>query len=587
MNPALLVLSSASTLVHLSPVDLVIIVFYFALVLAIGLYLKEQANTGEDFFMAGREMTAWVAGLAFLSANLGSLELMGWAGNTYKYGILAAHWYWIGAVPAMLFLALVMMPFYHICKTHSVPGYLRLRFGAGTQTVSSISFAFMTVLMSGINMYAMAVVMRVVLGWNIHVSILVSSITVAIYVALGGLRSAIFNEVLQFFLIWAGALLIPILGLIEAGGWSGLKAKILVNLTEQHVSNPGAYTHAWSTLGTFTDNPMGINWVGIVFGLGAVISMGYWTTDFLVVQRVLAAKDLRSAKLAPIIGAAFKMMVPFIVILPGLLGLALLRDPHTGSLLRLVPADLAWSDAGQAAGLHSYDEVLPLMLARYCGPGLLGLGITALIAGFMSGMAGNVSAFATVWTYDIYGALINKNASDESKVTMGRWCTIIGVAVSIGTAYLVMNAHSIMDYVQALFSFFIAPLFGTVILGMLWKRATAAGGFWGLFAGTLSSVGMYAWVKVNPDAVKYVALSSQAQDQAQNMFRALWCWLICVVVTVVVSLLTKPKTDAELADLVYGLTPIPHEEKVSVFHRPVFWGVVVAIAFVILQIIFW
>jgi len=586
MNPALVMLSS-STLVNLSPVDLVIIVFYFALVLAIGLYLKEQANTGEDFFMAGREMTAWVAGLAFLSANLGSLELMGWAGNAYKYGILAAHWYWIGAIPAMLFLALVMMPFYHICKTHSVPGYLKLRFGPGSQTLASVSFAFMTVLMSGINMYAMAVVMRVVLGWNIHVSILVSSVTVAIYVALGGLRSAIFNEVLQFFLIWAGALLIPILGLVEAGGWSGLEAKILANLTELHVSNPGAYTHAWSTLGNFGDNPMGINWVGIVFGLGAVISMGYWTTDFLVVQRVLAAKDLRSAKLAPIIGAAFKMMVPFIVILPGLLGLALLRDPHTGNLLRLVPADLAWSDAGQAAGLHSFDEVLPLMLARYCGPGLLGLGITALIAGFMSGMAGNVSAFATVWTYDIYGALINKNASDQSKVTMGRWCTVLGVGVSIGTAYLVMNAQSIMDYVQALFSFFIAPLFGTVILGMLWKRATPAGGFWGLLAGTLSSVGMYVWVKVDPGAVKYVALSSQAQDQAQNMFRALWCWLICVVVTVVVSLVTKPKTDAELADLVYGLTPIPQEEKVSIFHRPVFWAVIVGAAFVALQIIFW
>jgi len=586
MNPALLLLSS-STLVHLSPVDLVIIVFYFGLVLAIGLYLKEQANTGEDFFMAGREMTAWVAGLAFLSANLGSLELMGWAGNSYKYGILAAHWYWIGAIPAMLFLALVMMPFYHICKTHSVPGYLKLRFGQGTQAISSISFAFMTVLMSGINMYAMAVVMRVVLGWNIHVSILVSSITVAIYVALGGLRSAIFNEVLQFFLIWAGALLIPILGLVEAGGWSGLKAKILANLTELHVANPGAYTHAWSTLGNFSDNPMGINWVGIVFGLGAVISMGYWTTDFLVVQRVLAAKDLRSAKLAPIIGAAFKMMVPFIVILPGLLGLALLRDPHTGSLIRLVPGDLAWSAAGQAQGLHSYDEVLPLMLARYCGPGLLGLGITALIAGFMSGMAGNVSAFATVWTYDIYGTMINKNASDESKVRMGRWCTIIGVAVSILTAYLVMNAQSIMDYVQALFSFFIAPLFGTVILGMLWKRATPAGGFWGLLAGTLSSVGMYAWVKVDPAAVRYVALSSQAQDQAQNMFRALWCWLLCVIVTVVVSLITQPKPDSELRDLVYGLTPIPKEEHVTVFHSPVFWGTVVAIVFVILQVIFW
>jgi SSS family solute:Na+ symporter len=585
MNPAVLLLGS-STLVHLSPVDLVIIVFYFALVLAIGLYLKEQANTGEDFFMAGREMTAWVAGLAFLSANLGSLELMGWAGNSYKYGILAAHWYWIGAIPSMLFLALVMMPFYHICKTHSVPGYLKLRFGQGSQALSSVSFALMTVLMSGINMYAMAVVMRVVLGWDIHFSIWVSSITVAIYVALGGLRSAIFNEVLQFFLIWAGALLIPILGLVEAGGWNGLKAKILQNLTEQNVPNPGSYTHLWSTLGSFGDNPMGINWAGIVFGLGAVIAMGYWTTDFLVVQRVLSAKDLRSAKLAPIIGAAFKMMVPFIVILPGLLGLALLRDPH-GSLLRLVPGDLAWSAAGQAQGLHSYDEVLPLMLARYCGPGLLGLGITALIAGFMSGMAGNVSAFATVWTYDIYGALINKNASDESKVKMGRWCTLIGVAVSIGTAYLVMNAQSIMDYVQALFSFFIAPLFGTVILGMLWKRATPAGGFWGLLAGTMSSVGMYLWVKVDPGAVRYVALSMQAQDQAQNMFRALWCCLICVIVTVVVSLVTTAKPDSELADLVYGLTPIPHEEKASMFHSPVFWGVVVAVVFLILQVIFW
>jgi len=586
MNPALLLLSS-NTLVNLSPVDIVIIIFYFALVLAIGLYLKEQANTGEDFFMAGREMTAWVAGLAFLSANLGSLELMGWAGNSYKYGILAAHWYWIGAIPAMLFLALVMMPFYHICKTHSVPGYLKLRFGKGAQAISSVSFAFMTVLMSGINMYAMAVVMKVVLGWDINFSIWVSSITVAIYVALGGLRSAIFNEVLQFFLIWAGALLIPILGLIEAGGWAGLKAKIILNLTEQHVANPGAYTHLWSTLGNFSNNPMGINWAGIVFGLGAVIAMGYWTTDFLVVQRVLSAKDLRSAELAPIIGAAFKMMVPFIVILPGLLGLALLRDPHTGSLIRLVPADLAWSPAGQAQGLHGYDEVLPLMLARYCGPGLLGLGITALIAGFMSGMAGNVSAFTTVWTYDIYGTLINKNASDETKVKMGRWVTVIGVIVSVGTAYIAAGFPSIMDYVQALFSFFIAPLFGTVILGMLWKRATPAGGWAGLLAGTLSSVGMYLWVKIDPGAVRYVALSMDAQDQAQNMFRALWCCLLCVIVTIVVSSLTRPKPDAELKDLVYGLTPIPKAEHVSILHSPIFWGAVVAAGFVILQIIFW
>jgi len=579
--------AGASRLVHLSTVDLVIIVFYFVLVLAIGFYLKERANTGEDFFMAGREMTAWIAGLAFLSANLGSLELMGWAGNAYKYGILAAHWYWIGAIPAMLLLALVMVPFYHICRTHSVPGYLKLRFGESSRTLASVSFAFMTVLMSGINMYAMAVVMRVVLGWDIHFSIWVSSVTVAVYVALGGLRSAIFNEVLQFVLIWAGALLIPILGLIETGGWGGLKARILQNLTEQHVANPAAYTHLWSTLGDFSKNPMGIHWIGIVFGLGVFISMGYWTTDFLVVQRILTAKDLRSAKLAPIIGAAFKMMVPFIVILPGLLGLALLRDPHTGGLLRLVPGDLAWSEAGRAQGLHGFDEVLPLMLARYCGPGLLGLGITALIAGFMSGMAGNVSAFATVWTYDIYGALINKKASDELKVKMGRWCTLLGVGISIGTAYLVMHAQSIMDYVQALFSFFIAPLFATVLLGMLWKRASPAGGFWGLLAGTGSSVGMWAWVKVSPDAVRYVALSSHAQDQAQNMFRALWCGLICAAVTVVVSLATKPKPDAELTGLVYGLTAIPHEEHASIFHRPVFWAVVVGVVFVALNIIFW
>src|SRR5437588_299125 len=284
MMPAMAV-SVATRLVHLSAVDVVIIAFYFALVLAIGFYLKGRANTGEDFFMAGREMTAWIAGLSFLSANLGSLELMGWAAAAYQYGILATHWYWIGAIPAMLFLAIVMMPFYYISRTHSVPGYLKLRFGESSRALSAVSFAFMTVLMSGINMYSMALVMKVVLGWDIHFSIWVSSITVAIYVALGGLRSAIFNEVLQFFLIWAGALLIPILGLYEAGGWHNLKILIAQRASEQ-------YVHLWSGLDSFTGNPMGIHWTGIVFGLGAVISMGYWTTDFLVVQRILSAKDI-------------------------------------------------------------------------------------------------------------------------------------------------------------------------------------------------------------------------------------------------------------------------------------------------------
>ncbi len=427
----------------------------------------------------------------------------------------------------------------------------------------------MTVLMSGINMYSMALVMKVVLGWDIHFSIWVSSLTVAIYVALGGLLSAILNEVLQFILIWAGSLLIPIIGLIETGGWHNMVQRISHNLQGTD------YTHLWRTMGSFTDNPMGIHWTGIVFGLGWVISFGYWTTDFLVVQRILSAKDMRAAQLAPIIGSAFKMMVPFIVILPGLLGLAVLP-------FKLLPE----ADA-IATGGHSYNEVLPIMLARYCGPGLLGLGITALIAGFMSGMAGNVSAFATVWTYDIYRPLVKKVKTDAHFVKIGRWCTILGVLVSIGTAYLVMQFKSIMDYVQALFSFFIAPLFGTVLLGMLWKRATPKGGFWGLFLGTLSSIGMWAWVKVDPTALKYIALSEHAKDMAENMYRALWSWIVCVVVTVVVSLLTQPKEDKELEGLVYGLTKLPSSAHLPVYKRPMFWATVVARVFVILQIIFW
>jgi len=562
-------------LTRLAPVDVLILVLYFALVVFIGFYAKGKANTSEDFFLAGREMTAWIAGLSFVSANLGSLELMGWAGAAYQYGILAAHWYWIGAIPAMLFLGIVMMPFYYISKTHSVPGYLHLRFGEAARGLSAISFALMTILMSGVNMFAMAVVMQTVLGWNITFSIWVGAGTVALYVMLGGLRSAIINEVLQFVLIWAGAAMIPILGLIEAGGWTNLKAQIATNIGRND------YTHLWNTVGHFADNPMGVHWTGIVFGLGFVISFGYWTTDFLVVQRVLSAHNLRAAKMAPVIGAAFKMAVPFIVILPGLLALAVLKNPD-GSVMHLVPESIAAS-----TGQHSYNEVLPLMLIRYCGPGLLGLGITALLAGFMSGMAGNVSAFSTVWTYDIYGAFINKKASDKHYVAMGRWSTVIGMLVSIGTAYLVMNAASIMDYVQALFSFFIAPLFGTVILGMLWKRATHWGGFLGLLAGTVSSIGMFIWVQGDAGALRYIAMSSDAKPMAENLYRALWSWIICVVVTVVVSLVTKPVPTEQLAGLVYGVTPIPDDGAKTIWQKPIFWAIVVIVVFFILNLIFW
>ncbi len=563
--------AATSKVISLQPVDLAIITIYFLSVLAIGFYLKKFATSGEDFFVAGREMTAWVAGLAFISANLGSLELMGWAGNAYQYGILAAHWYWVGAIPAMLFLAIIMMPFYYICKTHSVPGYLQLRYGHATSGLSAITFAVMTILMSGVNMYAMAVVMQVILGWNIHFSIWVSSLTVGIYVALGGLYSAIFNEVVQFFLIWLGALLIPILGLIESGGWSGMVARIKHNFPGQN------FTHMWGPMANPAQNPMGVSWIAIVFGLGAVLSMGYWTTDFLVVQRVISARNIRAAKTAPVIGAFFKMAVPFIVILPGLLGLAVLP-------FHLYPDNVVAAHAAQH--LHSYDQVLPLMMARYLGPGLLGLGITALIAGFMSGMAGNISAFATVWTYDLYRPFMKKNASDKHYVAMGRWCTIIGLFISIGAAYIVTHFGSLMDYVQALFSFFIAPLFGTVIIGMLWKRATKAAGFWGLLAGITTAIGIFVAIRTHPSTVSWFCFYAGAKPLAQQMWQALWAFVVLVVVSVSVTVFTKPRPDAELRGLVMGLTDIPSEGDLPTLKKPFFWATVCFIVFLILQWIF-
>jgi solute:Na+ symporter, SSS family len=553
----------------LNPIDLIIIVLYFVLVLGLGFYLKKFTHTGEEFFMAGREMTAWIAGLSFISANLGSLEMMGYAAATYQYGILVAHAYWIAAIPAILFLGLVMLPFYYICQTHSVPGYLKLRYGDGARSLSAISFAVMTILMSGINMYSMAIIMKVILGWNIHFSIWVSSLTVALYVMAGGLLSAMFNEVLQFFLIWIGCLVIPVVGLIETGGWTGMVHRIQTNFPGQD------FIHMWSTTGSFTGNPMGVHWTGIVFGWGLAISFGYWTTDFLVVQRVMAAKDLRSAQLGTVIGAFFKMMVPLIVILPGLLALAVL------------PFHLVPENQGGLPNVHTYNEALPLMLARYCGPGLLGLGVTALVAGFMSGMAGNVTAFTTVWTYDIYKPFIRKDAADSHYVSMGRWCSLLGVFVSIGTAYLVMNFSSIIVYAQVIFVFFIVPMFGTVIFGMLWKRTTPAAGFWGLLAGILTSFALWAWIKVDPSALRHVAFSGHAKDMAENVYRAMWSLIVNVVVTVAVSLFTKPKPEHELKGLVYGLTELAPAGHFPLFRRPITWAVAVAVGFVLLNVLFW
>jgi SSS family solute:Na+ symporter len=564
--PALL--AAPAKLLTMAPVDVAIVAIYFGLVLTIGFYLKKYAKTGEDFFMAGRDMSAWIAGLAFISANLGSLEMMGYAAASYQYGMIVAHAYWIAAIPAILFLAVVMLPFYYICKTHSVPGYLKLRFGEGARGLAGVSFAVMTVLMSGINMYSMAIIMKVILGWDIHFSIWVSSITVALYVMAGGLLSAIFNEVLQFFLIWLGCLLIPIMGLIEAGGWNGLVARIQANV-------PGDFVHLWQNVGHYRDNPMGINWVGIVLGWGIAISFGYWTTDFLVVQRVMSARTMRAAQMGTVLGAFLKMCVPLIVILPGLLGLGLLD-------IKLVPENVAVE-----TGQHSYNEVLPLMLARYAGPGLLGLGITALVAGFMSGMAGNVSAFATVWTYDIYKPFLRKEATDAHYVSMGRSSSLIGVFISIGAAYLVMNFSNIIAYAQVIFVFFIVPLFATVILGMLWKRCTPAGAFWGLLAGILTAFFLWLWVRLNPQAVVYITGSPDAKDMSDNVFRAWWSLVATTAVTVLVSLFTKPKPLAELEGLVYGMTELPKAGDAPFFARPIVWAGVVAGMLVAINLWLW
>jgi SSS family solute:Na+ symporter len=498
--PFLVATSAAGTdrLLSLSPIDLVIIVIYFAVVLAIGFYLKRFATTGESFFMAGRQMTAWVAGLSFISANLSSLETMGWSAMAYQYGMLGAHAYLIGAIPAIVFLAIVMMPFYYISRTHSVPGYLQLRYGEGARSVAGISFAFLTVMVSGASMFAMAKILNLLLGWDIHVSIWAASLTVAIYVTLGGLLSAVFNEVLQFFLIWLGSLLIPILGLIDAGGWNNMLAKVQAHAAVIHPTVRNAdFTSLWRNLGSFDSNPMGIDWFGMVFGLGLAVSFGYWCTDFLQVQRVIVAKDLRAAQNGTLIGAMLKMAVPIIVTLPGLLGLAVLLNPD-GSPMVLVPE----SDPRARITHHTFNDVLPLLMGQYLGPGLLGLGVTGMIAGFMSGMAGNVSAFATVWTYDVYKPLLKKLGSDAHYVKMGRWSSIVGVLVSIAAAYALLWFSNILEFLQVLVFFFIVPLFGTVILGMLWKRATPAGGFWGFVTAILVSMGMWGFVHSFPDGYR-------------------------------------------------------------------------------------
>lgn len=555
--------------IGLTIVDWIIILIYFAFVLGIGWYLRKFTTTQEDFFLAGRKNSSWVAGLAFLSANLGALELLGMTGNTFKYGMYVAHFYWIGAIPAMLFLGIYMMPFYYSSKINSVPGYLKLRFDEKTRVLNGIAFAIMTLLVSGINLYAMALVLHTFLGWNWDVSMWVSAITVACYVGLSGLMSAIFTEIIQFFMIWFGLFLVSILGIIEIGSMKEIFARI------NEYSSQVSFTTLWSTASDPTQNGMFIHWSGIVLGLGFVLSFGYWTTDFLVVQRAFSAKDLRSARMTPILASFFKMALPFLVILAGLIAIALSIDPKSGFKLL--------QDGGQI----NYDSALPLLIARYYPSGLVGLGVTALLAGFMAGQAGNISAFNTVWTYDIYKSVLNRKASDAHLLWMGRASTIVGVIISLGTAYWAKSFPSIMDYMQAIFSWVNAPLFATMLLGMFVWWITPNGAFWGLIAGMSSSFFMWLAVKFHWFSESIITMSGTQSDMAANFWRAWWAWSICAAITVIVSLFTKRRPKEELVGLVKGLTDEKHDQHLPFVKRPEFVAIISLIILVLLNIWFW
>lgn len=550
--------------IQLGFADWLVIGLYFVFVLGIGLYLKKYTRNENDFFLAGRKNSAWVAGLAFLSANLGALELLGMTGNTFQYGMYVAHFYWIGAIPAMLFLGVYMMPFYYSSRIKSVPGYLKLRFDEKTRVLNAAAFGVMTLLVSGINLYAMALVLHTFLGWNWDVSMWVSAATVAAYVTLSGLMSAIFTEIIQFFLIWFGLFLVSILGVIEIGSIHEVFSRI-----------PPAYGTLWSTSANPAENGMLVTWGGVVLGLGFVLSFGYWTTDFLVVQRAFSAKNLRSARLTPILASFFKMAVPFIVVVAGLVALILSQDKQSGFALL------------QEGGQVKYDSALPLLIARYYPPGLIGLGVTALLAGFMAGQAGNISAFNTVWTYDIYQSVINKKASEAHLLRMGRVATIAGILISLVTAYWAKSFPSIMDYMQAIFSWVNAPLFATMLLGMFVKWITPNGAFWGLLAGMGSSFTLFLAVKFEWVERNLITLSSVSSDMAANFWRAWWAWLICFAVTIVISLFTERKSDAELTGLVKGLTPEVKEGDVPIYLKPGFIACISLIILVALNIYFW
>jgi SSS family solute:Na+ symporter len=624
--------------VNLSIIDWLIMLVYFVFVLGIGFALKRYMRTSNDFFLAGRSIPAWVCGLAFISANLGAQEVIGMGASGAKYGIITSHFYWIGAIPAMIFVGIFMMPFYYGSKARSVPEYLRLRFDEKTRAVNAFSFACMTVLSSGISMYAMALLIQT-LGllhgiipdpYIFHVSVFVSAIIVLGYIFLGGLTSAIYNEVLQFFLIVAGFAPLVWIGLRNVGGWQGIKHTL-----------PSNMTHSWQGMAHASTNTLGVEWFGLAMGLGFVLSFGYWCTDFLVIQRAMAADSETSARKVPLIAAIPKMFFPFLVILPGLIAVSVtshmattnpggtigapsipggpsfaplakggvsgearplspdtttkipLDEAHPHGIIPVKTDPVSGKAVLNADGtpVYNYDLAIPVMLLHFFPTGILGLGLTALLASFMSGMAGNVTAFNTVWTYDIYQAYINKKGTDAHYLWMGRMATIGGVALSIGAAYLVTNFNNIMDALQLVFSIVNAPLFATFLLGMFWKRTTGHAAFTGLLSGTAAAL-IHHGLTLPADAVPGIhggwitVVHHYPSDMAQNFWTAIFAFSTNLLVTIAVSLVTKPRPELELVGLVYSLTPKPVETHLSWYQKPATLGLAVLAILIVLNLVF-
>jgi len=572
--------------------DWTVIILYFVFVLGIGWALKKYMKGASDFLEAGRSLPAWVTGLAFISANLGAMEVIGMAGSGAKYGMTTVHFYWIGAIPAMIFLALFMMPFYYNSKARSVPEYLKFRFDEKTRGVNAFSFALMTIFASGAAMSALGKLCEQLFGWPFTLTIIISAVIILIYIYLGGLTSAIYNEVLQFFLIVIGFAPLVIIALQDVGGWSGMKEALeTVSVSKGYA--PDTYISSWKYLDApFSNapsrNPMGADWIGIFVGLGFVLSFGYWCTNFLVVQRAMAADSFSSAKKTPLIGAVPKMFLPFLVIIPGMIALALTKS---GSGFVLPPETNV--DGTIIAGSQDYDKIIPALIGRYLPTGVLGLGLTALIASFMSGMAGNVTAFNTIFTYDIYQSYINKNKSDKHYFTVGQLTTFFGITVSILAAFFAKKFDNVMDFLQFIFAFVNAPLFATFLLGMFWKRSTGNGAFTGLVLGIIAAA--IHWGISFPsgatDLIKGGWITKAIEypsEMIQNFWTATFSFFVCFIATIGVSMITKrTKTDEDLKGLVYSLTPKQVERDLKWYQKPSIFAIIVAVLAVILSIIFW